>query len=47
MGNVLPNHPRTEEIVEEYLKQENERIAQENEQKKEREKTRRKFYQSN
>ena len=44
MGEVLPGHPKKQEILEEYLKSENDKITAENEIKKEKEKYRRKFY---
>jgi len=44
MGNIHKSHPRVDEILQSYIKEENERIAAENEAKKEREKYRRKFY---
>jgi hypothetical protein len=44
MGNIHKSHPRVDEILQSYIKEENERIAADNEAKKEREKYRRKFY---
>jgi hypothetical protein len=44
MGEVLPGHPKKQEILEEYLRVENEKISEENNVKKEKEKYRRKFY---
>lgn len=43
-GQILSGHPKRQQLLEEYLKVENEKIAEENNLKKEREKYRRKFY---
>lgn len=43
-GRTQKTHPRLPEIIEEYLTEENKQIAEENSNKKEKEKYRRKFY---